>query len=71
METKTEVKKQIDKEFMLAFWREAAELGSEDLLASKKSKNPIEMEVAKFEFDMAHEMITLIESGLFDVDVKE
>ena len=68
---KTEVKKQIDKEFMLAFWREAAEVGGEDLLASKDSKDPIDMEIAKFEFEMAHEMIALIESGLFDVDVKE
>ena len=68
---KTEVKKQIDKEFMLAFWKEAGALGKEDLLASKESKNPIDMEIAKFECDMAYEMVTLIESGLFDVDVKE
>ena len=67
MEPKTEVKKQIDKEFMLAFWRAAAEAAQEDFEAAVKDDNYSFMAIYDDRVNVAVDMIKLIETNLFDV----
>ena len=67
MEQKTEVKKQIDKELMLSFWRVAAEAAQEDFEAAVKDNNYSFVAIYDDRVNVAVDMIALLESNLFDV----
>ena len=67
MEQKTEVKKQIDKELMLSFWRAAAEAAQEDFEAAVKDNNYSFVAIYDDRVNVAVDMIALLESNLFEV----